>query len=103
MSDQPPPVGDEYKPNTMMDAVAFLGSLKAGDRVRVTREGRTNDLTVSVGPRRADGASGSIESTRVTVSYGVGRYSFGISAGDLFAQRSGKYTTYGGTLMMRVS
>ncbi|MET7363202.1 hypothetical protein ABZS76_32860 [Streptomyces sp. NPDC005562] len=95
-----PEVPEAAVPRSMMDAVAFLGGLKVGDRVRVTREGRTADLTVSWGPRRADGALGSVESTRVTVSYGVGRYSFEVSAGDLFAQRAGKSTTYGGTRMM---
>ncbi|MFE0490286.1 hypothetical protein, partial [Streptomyces griseoaurantiacus] len=67
-------------------------------------EGRTADLTVSMGPRRADGAFGSVGSTRVTVSYGVGRYSFEVSAGDLFANVDGDKATWsrGGVRMMRV-
>jgi hypothetical protein len=97
-----PEVPEDMAPRSMADAIAFLGSLKAGDRVRVTREGRTADLVVSRGPRRSDGAFGSPESTQVTVSYGVGRYSYEINAGHLFAQRAGQYTTYGGTRMMRL-
>jgi len=97
-----PEVPESAAPRSMADAIAFLGSLKVGDRVRVTREGRTADLTVSRGPRRSDGAFGSPESLGVTVSYGVGRYSFEVNAGHLFAQRAGRHTTYGGTRMMRL-
>ncbi|MFE0490105.1 hypothetical protein, partial [Streptomyces griseoaurantiacus] len=63
-----PEVPVSAAPRSLADAAAFLGSLKVGERVRVTREGRTADLTVSMGPRRADGAFGSVGSTRVTVS-----------------------------------
>lgn len=97
-----PEVPESAVPRSMADAVAFLGSLREGERVRVTRQGRTADLVVSRGARRADGLFGSVESMRVTVSYGVGRYSFEVSAGDLFAQRAGKMTTYGGVRMMRL-
>jgi hypothetical protein len=97
-----PEVPESAAPRSMMEAVSFLAGLKVGERVRVTREGRTADLTVSMGPRRCDGPFGSIESTHVTVSYGVGRYSFEVNAGHLFARKAGKMTTYGGTRMMRL-
>ncbi|MDQ1041516.1 hypothetical protein QFZ75_008018 [Streptomyces sp. V3I8] len=98
-----PEVPVSETPRTMGHAIDFLNRLKVGDRVRVTREGRTADLTVSMGPRRSDGAYGSPESTRVTVSYGVGRYSYEVEAGHLFAQKGDKGSmTMGGTRMMRL-
>ncbi|MCX4799622.1 hypothetical protein OG497_37845 [Streptomyces sp. NBC_01242] len=90
------PVTDEF--TSMGAAVEFLGRLKAGDRVRITREGRTRDYTVSMPARR----SGSQSTVKVTVTLGPGRYAFEVSAGDLFAQRGDKATmTFGGTKMMR--
>jgi hypothetical protein len=90
------PVEDEFP--SMGAAVDFLARLKAGDRVRITQHGRTNDYTVSRTARR----SGSQGTVKVTVSLGPGRYSFEVSAGDLFAQRGDKATmTLGGTRMSR--
>lgn len=95
-----PEVPEDMAPRSMAAAVEFIARLKTGDRVRVTREGRTYDLTVSRMPRRSDGAFGSRESLGVTVTFGPGRYAFEVNAGHLFAQRAGYSTTYGGTRMM---
>lgn len=90
------PVETEFP--SMGAAVEFLGSLKTGERVRITREGRTRDYSVSM-PARRSGSQGTV---RVTVTLGPGRYAFEVSAGDLFAQRGDKATmTFGGTKMMR--
>jgi hypothetical protein len=61
--------------NRTRDAHEFLARLHAGDRVRVTIDGRQNDMTVSREIRLADGAYGSWESARVTVTLGSGRWS----------------------------
>ncbi|MFJ4902934.1 hypothetical protein [Streptomyces sp. NPDC088727] len=93
----PAPVEREFA--SMGDAVAFLGSLRVGDRVRVTQGGRTGDYGVSM-PARRSGSQGTV---KVTVSLGPGRYAFEVSAGDLFAQRGDKATmTLGGTRMVRL-
>lgn len=100
---QLPEVPESAVPGSMAAAIDVIAGLKVGDRVRVTNpQGRTNDLVVSRGPRRSDGAFGSPESLSVTVSFGPGRYSFEVSAGDLFAQRAGHRTTLGGTRIMRL-
>lgn len=58
------------------EAATFISSLRIGDAVVVvTLDGRELNMTVSRGPGRSDGAYGSWESTRVTVTLGVGRYS----------------------------
>lgn len=90
------PVTDEFP--SMAAAVDFLGRLKVGERVRITKDGRTNDYTVSR-PARRHGSQGTVN---VTVSIRPGGYSFEVSAGNLFAQRGDKATmTLGGTKMMR--
>lgn len=83
---------------TMADAIQLIGSLKPGTLVRVTREGRTVVLPVTQGPRRADGAFGSPESTRVTVSYPKG-YAFEVAADHLVRTRRGHGWIGGGTTL----
>ncbi|MFE4863249.1 hypothetical protein, partial [Streptomyces sp. NPDC056670] len=92
------PVTDEFA--SLHAAVDFLARLKVGDRVRITREGRTADYGVTMPARR----SGSQSTVKVTVSLGPGRYAFEVSAGDLFANLTGDKSTWsqGGTKMMRV-
>lgn len=62
------------------DAVGVLASLKTGDAVKVMSDGRPYDMFVSRTAHRADGAYGSYESTRVTVTFGPGRYAREITA-----------------------
>lgn len=62
------------------EALALLTKLRAGDRVIVRLDSGDAEMTVSREARRSDGAYGSWESTRVTVTFGPGRYSTEISA-----------------------
>ena len=65
----------------MIEEISTIASLRIGDAVSVTRDGRSLDMTVTTDPHRGDsGGFGSVESTRVTVSLGPGRYSATISA-----------------------
>ncbi len=72
-----------------LDALRLLESLKHGDRVRLTNDGRTYDMTVTRGPRRSDGGRGSWESAGVLVTLGVGRWSTRV---DVAGMASGRYT-----------
>jgi len=72
-----------------LHALRLIESLKHGDRVRLTTDGRTYDMTVGRGPNRSDGGSGSWESTGVVVTLGVGRWSTRV---DVDAVASGRYT-----------
>ena len=54
------------------DAVTYLADLRVGDVIAVTDDGRTYDMTVTRPLHRSDGQYGSYESSRVTVSLGVG-------------------------------
>ena len=87
---------------TMAEAIQLIGSLKDGDLVRITRDGRINVMIVSGKPRRADGAFGSPESTRVTVTYGPGRYATEVSADNLVRVRRGRGWIGGGTTLEKV-
>jgi len=73
--------------NATRDAATFLGALHQGDAVRVKVDGRSHDMTVSRAAHRADGAFGSWESTRVTVTLGPGRWSTEIGADHVAAGR----------------
>jgi hypothetical protein len=83
--------------HTFHSAFALISSLRVGDQVRVTREGRTADLIVSFGPRRSDGQYGSPESLHVVVSYGPGRYAFNVGVDHLWRRRAGRGWLGGGT------
>ena len=61
-------------------ALGILASLNVGDAVTVTNDGKEHAMTVTRSARRSDGAFGSWESTRVTVSLGPGRWSTEITA-----------------------
>lgn len=61
-------------------AAGFISSLRPGDAVVVTQDGRELEMTVSRGPGRSDGAYGTWESIRVTVTLGPGRYSTEVGA-----------------------
>ncbi|MFI0967138.1 hypothetical protein ACH4S8_37990 [Streptomyces sp. NPDC021080] len=91
------PVTAEFA--TMADAVAFLAGLKIGERVRITKEGRTNDYSVTRTARR----SGSQGTVNVTVSVRPGGYAFEVAADHLVANPTGGKATWsmGGTKMMR--
>lgn len=86
----------------MTEAIDLIASLRDGDAVLVTRDGRTSVMFVSGGPRRCDGAFGPIESTRVTVTFGPGRYSTEVSAEDLVRTKRGRGYVGGGTKLIRV-
>lgn len=64
----------------IIEAVDLLATLKHDDKVKVTADGRTNDMYVSRTLHRADGAYGSYESSRVTVTFGPGRYAREVTA-----------------------
>lgn len=87
----------------MVQAIDLITSLRPGDRVKVTRDGRTNVMNVQSPPSRSDGRFGSPESTGVTVSYGPGRYATRVEAGDLVRTRRGRGCTGGGTELSRVT
>lgn len=61
-------------------AVEYLSTLKTGDPVTVKDGGREYNMFVSRPARRSDGPFGSYESTRVTVTFGPGRYSREVTA-----------------------
>ncbi|WP_328967910.1 hypothetical protein [Streptomyces sp. NBC_00239] len=87
----------------MSAAITFIQSLKIGERVKVTRDGRTNEMFVSSGPTRCDGPYGSYESMGVTVTFGPGRYSTRVQADHLVRTRRGHGFIGGGTTMERLS
>ena len=64
----------------ILAAIRFIDSLKAGEAVTLTADGRQNLMHVSRTAHRSDGAYGSVVSTRVTVTYGPGRYSTEVGA-----------------------
>jgi hypothetical protein len=71
-------------------AIDLLGSFKQNQPVKVTlADGKQRDMYVSRTIRRADHAFGSPESSRVTVSYGPGRYSTEITADMLVLGTAG--------------
>jgi hypothetical protein len=69
----------------ILDAVDQLTRLRVGQKVRVTLDGRDHEMVVTRPARRSDGAHGSVESTRVTVSFGPGRYATEVTAERLAA------------------
>jgi hypothetical protein len=75
------------------EAVVFLSSLRTGDTVRVTRDGRTSEVKVVQPARRSDGPFGDYESIAVRVSHGPGRYSFDITAEAMAPRRPGLVLT----------
>lgn len=80
----------------MSRAVRAVSELHPGDTVEVTTVGaKPLTMTVTGGPRRGDGAFGSPESTRVTVSLGPGRYSMELTA-DQVAKGSVSFRRVGG-------
>jgi len=87
---------------TMAEAIQLIGSLRDGDLVRVTQDGRSHVMIVSGPPRRADGPFGSPESTRVTVTYGPGKYATEVAADNLVRTRRGRGWIGGGTTLERV-
>lgn len=64
----------------IVQAVEALSALRQGDAVRVTLDGREHVMYVSREARRSDGAFGSYESTRITVTFGPGRYATEVTA-----------------------
>ena len=70
-------------------AFTLLASLKVGDAVTLTEDGRvlSPGLYVSREARRSGGEFGSWESLRVTVTYGPGRYATEVSADAIGAGR----------------
>lgn len=90
--------------HTMATAFALISSLRVGDKVRVTRAGeKTYDMYVSRGPSRSDGAYGSPESLRVTVTFGPGRYATEVSVDDLWRRRKGHGWIGGGTTVEKIT
>lgn len=72
-----------------VEAVDLLGTFKHDDPVRVTLLGEApRDMWISRVIHRSDGKFGSYESSRVTVTYGPGRYSCSITAEQLVYGRA---------------
>lgn len=69
--------------HTDYTAFELIASLKVGDKVKVTADGREYVMYVSREPRRSDGAFGSRGSLHVTVTFGPGRYAREVSADAL--------------------
>ena len=73
---------------TRKDAHTLLASLRTGDTVTLTRDGRESQVTVQRELRRMDGGGfGSWDHSAVTVGYGPGRFNMevtpaGIEAGN---------------------
>lgn len=86
----------------MVEAVELIASLKDGDPVLVTRDGRTNLMFVAGAPRRCDGQYGPLESLRVTVTFGPGRYATEVSAENLVRTKRGHGYVGGGTELVKV-
>lgn len=64
-------------------AINLLEGFKLKDKVRVVSDGHPLDMYVSRTARRSDGQFGSSQSTRVTVTFGPGRYSREVTADQL--------------------
>jgi hypothetical protein len=89
--------------HTFATAHALISSLRVGDRVRVQRAGeKSYDMIVSRGPRLADGAYGSPESLRVTVTFGPGRYATEVGVDHLWRRRKGHGWIGGGTTLEKI-
>lgn len=69
----------------IIKAVDLLASFDVGDPVRVTFDGRVHDMVVSRAIHRSDGQFGSYESSRITVTFGPGRYATEVTAEQLAA------------------
>jgi hypothetical protein len=87
----------------MTQAISLIQSLKNGEKVRVTRDGRTYEMTVVGSPNRCDGAFGPLESIGVTVTLGPGRYSTRVAAEHLVRTQLGRGFVGGGTELERVA
>jgi hypothetical protein len=71
---------------TRHEAHAMLASLRPGDAVRLTRDGRTNDVTVQRSIRGMDGGGfGSWDYSSATVGYGPGRWNMEVNAAGIAA------------------
>ena len=67
--------------STIPELVSFLGGLRAGDRVILTRDGKDHHVTVQSPLTRGDGGGfGSSDHAKVTVGYGPGRWNTEVSA-----------------------
>lgn len=82
-------------------AMTLIESLRHGDRVKITREGRELEMTVVGRPRRSDGAFGDAMSIGVTVELPNG-VSMRIEAGHLVRTRRGRGFVGGGTTLEKL-
>jgi hypothetical protein len=71
----------------ILDAIDVIASLKVGDRIEVTEDGRTYAMTVSQPVSRSDGRFGSLESTGVYAHIRPGGYGTRIQADHVGAGR----------------
>ena len=71
------------------DAVDLLSSFKSGEAVTLTADGREHRMLVSRTARRCDGPFGSYESTRITVTFGPGRYAREVTAEEIATGKAG--------------
>lgn len=68
------------------DAFKLLASLRTGDTVTLTRDGRTNVVTVQRTTIKPDGSQfGSWDYANVTVGYGPGRWNTEVNAAGIEA------------------
>lgn len=87
---------------TFAKAHALISSLKDGDHVLVTTSTYTSEMVVRGYPRRADGAFGSPESLRVTVSTLSGNYAFEVTVDSLYRRKRGRGYIGGGTRLEKL-
>lgn len=68
------------------DAHRLLASLRVGDTVKLTRDGRESVVTVQRAIRGMDGGGfGSWDHSAVTVGYGPGRFNMEVTAAGIEA------------------
>jgi hypothetical protein len=71
---------------TRHEAHTMLASLRQGDAVLLTRDGRTSEVTVQRPIRGMDGGGfGSWDYSSVTVGYGPGRWNMEVNAAGIEA------------------
>ncbi|HLL34165.1 MAG TPA: hypothetical protein VK545_09800 [Streptomyces sp.] len=87
--------------NEAVQAMTLIESLRHGDRVKVTREGRELEMTVVGRPRRSDGSFGDALSVGVTVELPNG-VTMRVEAGDLVRTPRGRGFVGGGTTLEKL-
>jgi hypothetical protein len=72
---------------TRPDALALITSLRAGQAVTLTQDGRAYRMTVVAGPDRSDGTHGSAESLGVVLALRPGGWACRVDVASLVSGR----------------